>query len=135
MDDFARAREQPGIIQDWLAHRNTILAELFRFSKQARCLGKYPHGNGAVIRRHTPYLAAGDQNRSSAQLCGPECSNQAGWTGANDYDIHQGLPRKSSALCLEENFIASVRFIPLAELLGCVAYCRSPFFNCSTCLK
>ena len=126
-DDLARAREQPGVIQDWLAHRDTILAELFSFSKPPRCLGKYPHGNGAVIRCHTPYLAAGDQNRLGAQLCSPECSNHAGRTGANDHDIHTGLPQKSSVLCLEEKFISSMLAILLAELLLRVASCLSNF--------
>ena len=98
LDDLARAREQLGIIQDRLAHRDTIPAELFSFSKQPRCVGKYPHGNGSVIRRHTPNLAASDKNRSRTQLRSPECSEQPGWTGANDYDIHE-TPLYNSVVC------------------------------------
>jgi hypothetical protein len=54
-------------------------------------------------------------------LCGPECSNHAGRTGANDYDIHQGLPLKRSALWLGIVYLSQV------TVIGTVARCLTGY--------
>ena len=87
-DNLACAREQPGIIKNRLADSDAVLTELSSLSELPSCLCQCPHGNGSVIRRHATNRCAGDKNRSSTQLCGPECGRQTCWTGANDYDFH-----------------------------------------------
>jgi hypothetical protein len=99
--DLARSGEQPRIVQNRLAHRNTVLAELSRFPEQARSLRKDSYWNGSVVCRHAPYLTTGDKNCSGAQLCSPHCSDQTGRTSTNDYDIHQDHLRKNNCLCLK----------------------------------
>ena len=51
MDDLARAREQPGIIQDWLAHRDTIPAELFSILEATALRAQVPAPEWG---RHSP---------------------------------------------------------------------------------
>jgi hypothetical protein len=92
MDDFAHARQQPGILKNRLAYNDAIPSQLPSFPEQPGCLGQCSHGNGPVIRRHTPKLVAGHKDGSGTQLCGPECSGQTGWASANDDDVHQTPP-------------------------------------------
>ncbi len=92
MDDFAHARQQPGILKNRFAYSDTIPFQLPSFPEQSGCLGQCSHGNGSVIGRHTPKLVPGYKNGSSTQLCSPECSGQTGGTSANDDDIHQVPP-------------------------------------------
>ena len=82
-DDFARARQQPGIIQQRLAHVDAKESELASFPQQPGCLCQRANGNGAVIGRHAANLAAGHKNCSCPQFSGADSSDQPGRTSAN----------------------------------------------------
>jgi hypothetical protein len=92
MDDFAHARQQPGILKNRLAYGDAIPFQLPSFPEQPGCIGQCSHGNRSVIGRHTSKLVAGHKNGSGAQLRSPLCSGQTSRTSANDCDIHQALP-------------------------------------------
>ena len=118
---LAGAREQPGLIQDWLAHRDPILAELFSFSSDRAACGLPPEWG---VVPPPSLLTAGDKREP---LRAPTLSPSAATVPAdqhNDYDIIRSPSKKSSYL--EEKFISSVPAVYSAELLVRVAYCLSP---------
>ena len=70
VDDLADTREQPGVIQHRLAHRDAVLSELPCLADQPRRVSQRPHWNGAVIGRHAAELVASHQRRAGTQVGG-----------------------------------------------------------------
>jgi hypothetical protein len=87
VDDLAQAREQPGILEDWLAYGNPVPAQLAGVPHQPGGVGQCSHRNGAVICRHAAKLAAGDEGGPCAQVCGTQRGDHTGRSSANDDDV------------------------------------------------
>ena len=92
VDDLAHAREQPGIVQHRLAHRDAVPTELAGFSDQPGGVGQCPHRNRSVIGRHAAELVAGHERCLGAQVCGAERGEHTRRSGANDDDVEHVHP-------------------------------------------
>jgi hypothetical protein len=93
VDNFARSREQPFIVKDWLTHGDAIPTKLSGLTQQPRRMSQRPDWDRPVIGRHSADIAERHKSRLGAQLSGAECSSQTGRTSANDDDIHETLAR------------------------------------------
>ena len=91
VDDLADAREQPGIIQHRLAHRDAVLSELSSLADQPGCMGQRPHRNRSVVGCHAAELVASDQRGARAQVRGAEGRDYTGRSGANNDDVDHRL--------------------------------------------
>ena len=87
VDDLADTREQPGVIQHRLAHRDAVLSELPCLADQPRRVSQCPHGNGTVIGRHAAELVASHQRGAGAQVGGAQRRDHPGRSRANDDDV------------------------------------------------
>jgi hypothetical protein len=87
VDDLARAREQPGVLQHRLAHSDAVLTELASFSDQPCSMGQCPHRNWPVIGRQAAKLLTGYECCLGTQVCGTERGDHTRRSGANDDDV------------------------------------------------
>ena len=87
VDDHAHARQQPGIIQHWLAHRDAVHVELAGFPDQPGRLSKCSYWNRSIIGGHTPEFVTGYDRRLRTEICRAQCGEHTRGTGTNNDDI------------------------------------------------
>jgi hypothetical protein len=90
LDHLAHAPKQPGIVEDRLAHRDTVPTKLARVPQQPGGMGEGPHGHRSVIRLHTAELVAGDEHGLGAQVCGAEGGEHTRRSSACYEDVEHG---------------------------------------------
>ena len=97
-DHFPRARDEPRVIENGLAHRDAVAAELPRFAQEPGGMGEGPDGNGSVGGRHSPELSASHQRRPCAEIRRAQSGGDSCRTGADDEDVHQVVSRRSRGI-------------------------------------
>ena len=92
LDHLAHAPKQPGIVEDRLAHRDTVPTKLARVPQQPGGMGERPYGDWPIIRRHAAELVAGDERGLGAQVSGAEGGEHARRSSAYHEDVEHGDP-------------------------------------------
>jgi hypothetical protein len=95
-DDFAYAREQPCVVEDWLADSNTISIELTCVTHQTGSMSEGSYRNRPIIRSHATKFVACDEHCLRTQVGSAKRSGHAR-RSATDYDNISHLFRTLTA--------------------------------------
>src|SRR5262245_9618289 len=97
VEDFADTRQEPAVIQNRLAHGDSVLTELSSVSDQPSSMGQRPHRNRPVIGRHTTEGVPSNQHGACAEVRGAQRGDNTCRSSANDEYVYHLPPSPSAA--------------------------------------